>query len=409
MNEIKKFVLYSCVCAIFFAVIIFTPLSGVIADTLANQLKSALSSEPENTDFGKTLLLLSGLSGLNISSEYFPSVIYTVSADDYYDSDDTDIASMPDISDSPPNTRLFHNESIMSIQELYEYYINHGTVRIEEAEANINEIPAGVFRITPRNFSGQNTVPPRLLINNETSYNIANANIGDFLNRPFPVEPFDINRQDEPIILIVHTHATESFVDAGTFYYYPPFTAERTTDTDRNVVLIGRALKETLREYNIPVIQSVRIHDEPSFRDSYRRALETIEEYIARYPSIRYVIDVHRDSIIAPNGEKFRPAVKINGADTAQIMIVTGTDNGGAYHPNWRDNLTFSVHLQQKMNNRYPMLARPINLRAARFNQHATRGSIILEVGSCGSAFDEALRAARLFGECLAELILANN
>jgi len=90
-------------------------------------------------------------------------------------------------------------------------------------------------------------------------------------------------------------------------------------------------------------------------------------------------------------------------------MIVTGTDGGGASHPRWLDNLAFTAHFQQKMNSRYPMLARPVLLRAARYNQHMTKGSVILEVGSCGSTFGEALRAAELVGECLAELILEHN
>jgi stage II sporulation protein P len=198
-------------------------------------------------------------------------------------------------------------------------------------------------------------------------------------------------------------------VENGVSFYSPPFTAERTSDINKNVVLAGAALKDKLQEYNIPVIHSLKIHDAVSYRDSYSRALETIQEYISKYPSIRYIIDLHRDSMIADSGEKYKPTIKIDGADTAQVMIVTGTDSGGASHQNWRDNLAFTAYFQQKMNSKYPMLARPINLRAARFNQHITTGSIILEIGSCGSTFGEALRAAELVGECLAELILEHN
>ena len=403
MSEIKKFALYSFVCAIFFAAVEFTPLSGVVSSTLASRFKSAFGYESENAGLRKTLIGLPGLSGLN--GFHGAYTVFAVA-------DIAGITETPDIFNRAVNAdthffNFFNNEPIMSIRELYEHYRNYGTVRIEEAVCDNADIPAGKYRITPRNFSVQHDITnPRLLMNNETSYNV---NIEDFLDRPFPIAPFDISRQDEPVVLIIHTHATESFVDAGTFYYSPPFTAERTTDINRNVVLIGIELKETLRAHNIPAVQSRRIHDYPSFRDSYRRSLETVNEYLERYPSVRYIIDVHRDSIIAHNGEKFRPVININGLDTAQVMIVAGTDNGGAYHPRWRDNLTFSAHLQQKMNSRYPMLARPINLRAQRFNQHSAAGAIILEIGSCGSSFDEALRAARLVGECLAELILENN
>jgi len=386
---------------IFFAVIMLTPISGVIASRLANQLKSGFGYEPESSDFGMKFLSLSGLSGLNRYSGIPPVIINNI--DNIIDLTEPDELPAVNIQE---NIRMHSDDSIMSIQELYEYYADYGAVKIEEATPGNLEVPADEYKITPGNFSGQHTIRPRLLMNNETSYNI---NIEDFLKRAYPVSPFDINRQDEPVVLIVHTHATESFVADGTFYYSPPFTAERTQDITQNVALIGKALKNKLEEYNIPVVQSVQIHDYPSFRDSYRRSLETVQDYINRYPSIRYVIDVHRDSIIAESGEKFKPTVKINGIDTAQVMIVTGTDNGGAYHPDWRDNLAFTAHFQQKMNSRYPMLARPVNLRAARFNQHTSKGSIILEVGSCGSTFSEAIRAAELVGECLAELILEHN
>jgi len=412
MKGFKNFALSVCVCACFFALTFATPISAVIANSLAARIESGFgdnvgnAGHAGNADLGRTLSLLNlaGFAGINnsISSSFIS-----------YDNSANALSSEFVDTYENGNTHLFNNESIMSMQDLYEFRSNRpnrtgmaGTAVVENVMPLREPIPAGKFRITPRNFSNQNPENIRLLMNNETSFNV---NPADFLLRPFPIEPFDITRQDEPVVLILHTHATESLVDSGTFYYYPPFTAERTSDISRNIVLVGKELSMTLTSHNIPVIHNHTIHDYPSFRDSYRRSLETINEYIARYPSIRYVIDVHRDSIIAASGEKFRPVIQVDGQETAQVMIVTGTNNGGAYHPNWRDNLTFSVHLQQIMNERYPMLARPINLRAQRFNQHTTGGSIILEIGSCGSSFDEALRAARLVGESLAELILRNN
>ena len=401
MNK-KKSAFFLCVCMIFFAAVIMSaPVSRFIGSGLAGQLESSFGSKPEHKNSGLKFLSLSGFSGLDKYTG-IPLVIIN-NIDNYIDLTEPDDLPVLNIQE---NIRVQSDDSIMSIQELYEYYADYGAVKIEEATFGSLEIPAGEYKITPRNFSGQNTARPKLLMTNETSYNI---DINDFLKRDYPVSSFDINRQDEPVILIVHTHSTESYVIDGTYYYSPPFTAERTTDINKNVVLVGAALKNKLQEYNIPVIHSLKMHDAVSYRDSYLRALETIQDYIGRYPSIKYVIDVHRDSMIAETGEKYKPTVKIDGADAAQVMIVTGTDDGGASHPSWRDNLTFTAHFQQKMNSKYPMLARPVNLRAARFNQHITGGSIILEIGSCGSTFGEALRAAELVGECLSELILEHN
>jgi stage II sporulation protein P len=297
----------------------------------------------------------------------------------------------------------------LSVYDLYEHYGAASGVKIGDATPpllNSSEIPAGYHKITPGNYSGQKTRFPRLLLINDTSYTV---DLQDYLSKDYPISRFDPQKKSDPVVLIVNTHTTESYVEEDVWYYAPPFSAIRTSDLNKNVALVATELRKTLEEYGVPVIQSTKIHDEPSYRDSYIRSLETINEYIEQYPSIKYVIDVHRDSIIAPNGEKFKPAVKINGADCAQVMMVIGTDDGGAYHPDWRGNLTFAAHMQKKLNDKYPMLARPIYLRDARFNQHATKGSVILEVGSCGNTFAEALYAAELFGQCLAELILENN
>ena len=301
--------------------------------------------------------------------------------------------SMPIVSDKPA----------MSI---YEYYESMSGAKIIETAAESGEIPAGTYKITPINSSAQKNSVPQLLIQNQTSFNI---DLNDFLTRPYPIK-YQIKTDDksnaEPLILILCTHATESYYETGTFYYSPAFTGARNADINKNVVLIASELKITLEKYGVPVIQSLKIHDEISYQNSYMRSLETMNAYLQEYPSIKYVIDVHRDSMITQTGEKYKPTININGKNAAQIMMVVGTSEGGAHHPDWTDNLTFAAYMQQKLNDKYPMLARPINLRSARFNQHVTKGSIILEVGSCGNSFDEALYSAKLFGECLAELIV---
>ena len=413
-KNIPGFVFYLTVISlsvIFFAVITFTPVSNIIRSFLKNDFISAFNQknrENNNINLSETLIKLSfpGIKNYNASAEEISAPNTDISADPVKEKDY--------VYNPYENIPLKDDNSILSVYDLYAYYQASSGAKIEEAEKpqlfeNL-EIPPDYYKITPVNSSGQKTKVPKLLINNQTSFNnIDNIALSDYIAKKYPVQSFDPQKKDEPVILILNTHATESYVTAGTEYYSPPFTAERTTDINKNVVLIATQLRKKLEEYNIPVIQSTKLHDEISYKDSYMRSLETMNEYLEKYPSIRYIIDVHRDSMITSSGEKYKPTIKINGKDCSQIMLVIGTDDGGAYHPNWQDNLTFGVYLQQKLNNKYPMLARPINLRNARFNQHTTKGSVILEVGSCGSTFDEALYAADLFGECLAELLLEHN
>ena len=128
-----------------------------------------------------------------------------------------------------------------------------------------------------------------------------------------------------------------------------------------------------------------------------------MQEYLNQYPSLRIVIDLHRDSILTDEGEAYKTSCTVDGAETAQLMFVVGTDAGGLYHPDWRENLSFASTLQYALNRAYPSLMRPLNLRTQRFDQHASPGSLLVEVGSSGNTLPEALSAVRLFADVLAD------
>jgi stage II sporulation protein P len=88
-------------------------------------------------------------------------------------------------------------------------------------------------------------------------------------------------------------------------------------------------------------------------------------------------------------------------------MLVVGTDDSGLAHPDWRENLKLALRLQAAMNENCPTLARPISLRESRFNQQATTGSLILEVGTNGNTLQEALSAVELFADSISGLLLS--
>lgn len=82
----------------------------------------------------------------------------------------------------------------------------------------------------------------------------------------------------------------------------------------------------------------------------------------------------------------------------SQVMLLVGTNASGLYHPYWEENLRLAVYLQDAVNAAHPTLMRPITLVNERYNQHLTRGSLIIEVGSSGNTLQEAIRAVRCFG-----------
>ena len=222
-------------------------------------------------------------------------------------------------------------------------------------------------------------------INNETSYEV---DVAACLAAGTTIR----STGDGPQVLIVHTHGSESYTPDSAFPYTPSENT-RTTDTRYNVVRVGDELQKVLEEGGVQAVHIRDIFDSPTYSGSYDRSLAAIEEALAQYPTIQVVIDLHRDS---------KTSCTIDGTEMAQLMFVVGTDEGGLYHPNWQSNLNYVTGLQYRLNRAWPGLMRPVNLRTQRFNQHATPGSMLVEVGSSGNTMTEALAAIRLFGQTLA-------
>ncbi len=209
--------------------------------------------------------------------------------------------------------------------------------------------------------------------------------------------------KDAPYILILHTHGTEAFAPEGADTYSVT-DSFRSTDTSENIVAVGAVMAETFREAGISVIHCTEMFDKDSYRDSYNRAAEAIRAYLEEYPSIQIVLDVHRDSVIRADKTKIRPITEVGGETVAQFMTVVGTNERGGNHPLWDEHLSFALKLQENLA-QYPRFARAISLRGATFNQQYTKGSLLLEVGSCGNTLNEAKRAAILAARGILEVI----
>lgn len=212
--------------------------------------------------------------------------------------------------------------------------------------------------------------------------------------------------RDAPQVLIVHTHSSEAYTQEN-YNRYEESDPYRTEDKNYSVVRVGDVLAEKLSGYGLTVLHDREIYDYPSYTGSYSRSGTAVEQYLAEYPSIAVVIDLHRDAL--GNGDVvYKTKADLSGRSSAQVLFIVGTGENGLYHPNWQENLKLALYLQNAMDSRYPTLARPVSLVKERYNQHLSCGMLILEVGSTGNTLSEAIMAAELFGECagpaLAEL-----
>lgn len=206
---------------------------------------------------------------------------------------------------------------------------------------------------------------------------------------------------DEPTVLIYHSHATESYTPSAGEVYQES-SAYRTLDTDYNMVSVGDRLAQLLREQGIAVIHDRTLHDSPSYSAAYSSSRRSVQVYLKEYPSIRLVIDLHRDALDSPS--QLDTHGQVDGKASAQLMLVVGTDAGGLTHPAWQENLALALKFHVILEQTYPGITRPISFRTQRFNQDLSPGAMLIEVGGAGDSHAEALVAAEALAQAITVL-----
>ena len=212
-------------------------------------------------------------------------------------------------------------------------------------------------------------------------------NIESSLSGELVFSPEDISK---PTVLIFHTHTT------------------RSNDPDRNMVRVGTAICEELEKSGIGYIHDTDIHD-AQYTGAYDRSREKIDKILQENPTIQIVLDVHRDAIHNSETARTKPVTTINGRKAAQIMIITGCEDGKVKSfPSWEKNLTFALKLQQKAETMYPSLMRPILFSARKYNMDVVPCSVLLEVGSDSNTLEEAEYSGHLIGRAISEFVKEN-
>lgn len=241
--------------------------------------------------------------------------------------------------------------------------------------------------VTDRNFVGSYTdIYNTTKIDNQSKYDFTQEMLT-------PDEEID-NKKN---VLIYHTHTCESYTPCET-YNYTMTGNYRTTDSNYNVVRVGNELQAYLEQKGFKVVHDSTYHDYPSYSGSYARSLETAKKMLEGQDA-DIVIDLHRDAM--GNGDTYGPTIMVNGERVAQLMFVIGTDGGGLEHTDWEKNLKIAVKIQEKANEMYPGLFRPIIVRNSRYNQHVAKGASIIEVGATANTLSECL----LSMQCLANVL----
>ncbi len=306
--------------------------------------------------------------------------------------------ALPDGRNSKVNIKEFINKIMGFDTEDGSSIIKNSSAIFEETEQEVVE----TVDVTPEPIIEKDILPTFSQICNSTGISINNATGYNVSPDIACGEPLYINPDENgPQVLIVHTHTTECY-DGDNLVG----ASDRTTDESKNMIEIGRVIKNVLEENGIKCIHDTTVHDYPSYQGAYTREMATIEKNLSEYPSIKIVLDVHRDAFIYQDGSKLKVECDINEESTAKVMIVCGTDAMGLTHPKWYENFKLASKIQNAAQIMYPGMMRPLNLRRERFNMHLTTGSLILEIGANGNTLSQAKSAGEKIAKAIAAVII---
>lgn len=243
----------------------------------------------------------------------------------------------------------------------------------------------------PASMNGEDGV----YINNEAKKNV---DLRELLDMETSVK---LKTDNSVQVLIYHTHGSESYNNEGLPYYGDEFYDVHSDDMSENVVHIGQIITEKLRAKGIGVVHDTNMYDLDGYNDAYSRSCDGVQSLLELYPSIQFVLDIHRDTIVLDNGSKYRPVTDYKNKDAAQMMILVGTGKASAPNDHWTENLSVAVKLQRAAGTVCENIMRPILLRNSGYNQHISSGAILVEMGTCGNSLKEAELAAEILSEAI--------
>ncbi len=234
-------------------------------------------------------------------------------------------------------------------------------------------------------------------VDSTTTVTSGELNGNELMQKDLSIQ-FDDN---EPKILIYHTHGSEAFSDS------------KNNEKEETIIGVGDKLAEILEEeYHIKTYHDRSFYDMINGNldrsKAYTYAGNGVKKILEKYPSIEVVIDLHRDAV--KEGTKL--ITEIEGRQTAKIMFFNGLSrtakNGDINYlknPNKEANLAFSLQMQLEAAARYPGFTRKIYLKGYRYNLHLKPRSLLIEVGAQTNTKEEAANAMIPLAEILYQVL----
>ena len=186
--------------------------------------------------------------------------------------------------------------------------------------------------------------------------------------------------KDNPIVYLYNSHQLETYSNSGL----------ESNNITPNVMMMSYLLSESLNKNNVPtIVEDTNISEfikasNLSSDSFYASTRIFIKNAMNKYPSLKYFIDLHRDSV-----SKQISTTTIDNKSYARILFVLGTTN-----KNYKENEKLMKSLDSLMDKYYKGVSRGIYNRPTpnwpdAYNQDLNPNVILIEVGAKENTIEE--------------------
>ena len=205
-----------------------------------------------------------------------------------------------------------------------------------------------------------------------------------------------INTESNPIIYLYNSHQSEEYKPST----YAEFSINPTVIMNNYILedIFNKNGYKTIVEENS--IKDILNNNNWNYSYSYKASRTLLEKRIVEYPTLKYFIDIHRDSL-----DRSKTTVNIDGKDYAKVIFLIGLEN-----PNYEKNLEFTEKINNKMNEYYPNLSKGIYKKGGPgvngvYNQDFSPNTILIEIGGNENTTNEVLNTTLAFSKVFMEVI----
>ena len=203
----------------------------------------------------------------------------------------------------------------------------------------------------------------------------------------------------DPLIYIYNTHQTEEYTPS-TFVEYSVMPTVQMNNYILEEKFEQNGYSTIVEEQNIKTVLN---EHKWNYAGSYNASRIFLEQAKKNYPTLKYFIDVHRDSL-----KKEATTIELNNKSYAKILFIVGLEN-----PNYEQNLSFTEKINNQLNEKYPGLSKGIYKKEGTgvngvYNQDFSPYTILVEMGGPENTVDEVLNSSLAFSDCFLEVIKTN-